>query len=217
MPDDEVYLEDEPMTEDDEADDEAVAEDDEAFSDILPFLPFGSLFSGRQRPPKVAQNRSYFSPRRSFFVSQTQFAAALANIRSDIGKNASAIRTVSARVATQAAVNARQNRAIVKQSKIVAKHGKDIAGLRNDVKKASDMNLMLFLLTQPKSLSATTDPDTVGGVDVPAGTRFQIGSGTSPILLFFLLSSMGGGGGFGSDNLMSLFLLLTLSGSNLSL
>lgn len=197
---DEMFLEEE-LWEGYESDDESIAEDEEALLESLPPSPF--IRGRRQRPPTVASNRSYFTPRMSPFVSQPQLASALAKIRSDI-------KTLSTRVTAEQAVNVRQNRELMRQNKTNIRQDKEIVGLKKGLKKASDMSLLLLLLSKPKTTSPTIAEDNVGGVPVPVGSKLLVETGKDNTLLLALMLSGGLGGGNESDN--TLLLALALGG-----
>jgi hypothetical protein len=229
---DEMNLEDlDPTSEDDEGDDESYlgeGDGDEDFtSDILlPLLANAASSRFRQpqyRPPQVARNRSYVTPRMGPFVTQPQLSAALSKVRADTTKNSAAITNVARRVAAVQAVDVRQNRALTKQAKINVRQSKDIVALRKESKKASDMALILFLLSRPKApeeSDALVNPSLVGGVNLKAGTKLLIdtGSGSNtnsinsllPVLL--LMGGLGGSSDNGSDSSNMLLLALALGG-----
>ncbi len=211
---DETILEDLEPTENDE-DDESLAEDDQA--EFLPFLPGGSMFpfpfgnGGRNRQPQTAKNRNYFSNRMTPFVTTQHFNSTLAKVRQDVARNATGIKQVNARVTVEQNVNRQQSTALAKQSKVNKHQTKQLAVLKRDLQKTKDMSLMMLLLNKPKSTEATTAEDTVGGQNIPTGSRvlYESGDSNSLLLPLLLMGGLGSDGG-GSDNNMMLMALVLM-------
>ena len=77
---------------------------------------------------------------------------------------------------------------------------------KKEMKKASEMNMMLFFLNQPTPITLHT---AVG--DLPADTKVLTGDGLDPIIFFLLAAGGGLGGGNGeSGNIMSNMLPLLI-------
>lgn len=190
--------------------DELESEEDEAESEPTEFWPGFPLpplppipgLGGRSR--RSPGRQSYFTPPpTSAFVTQAQLNRALGKVRTDV-------RNVGTRLSRAEATTSRLARDAATQAKVNVRQSKDIAATRVELKKAREMGLMLTLLTRPKTLLATTTPDSIGGADVPVGTKVNVtgGNDISPLLLVALMSSQDGGGGFsGMDPLMMVFLL----------
>lgn len=184
----------------------------------LPFpFPFGN--GGRAPSPQTARGQNYFSAPPGYFATQSQVRSLARKVENDMRRNAAAIRTVNNRVARIESATARQsremvrlNREMVRQNRVNVTQGRQIEGLRRDIKKASDMNLMLFLLNQPTTIGPTTAVQDFGGIQVPAQTRLvtQSGTGLNPLLLAVLFGGFGGDSGGESINPV---ILLAASGA----
>jgi hypothetical protein len=162
------------------------------------------------RPPRVARPRGYATPRGSNtqYVTRAELTTALGKVAADVKKNGEAIQGVGRRVSAAEDVNSKQSRELVKQNKINEKQGKAIIGVTQGLKKANESSLLMTILTQPKTLPATSKPDTVGGTNVPLQTKVAIGSDNNLLLPLLLMGGMGGGGGEGGTNDMLMPLLL---------
>jgi hypothetical protein len=212
---DEGILEDvDAESNDDESENEGVAREDDLseFFPFLPPLPDPFALFGTSRRPRVAPRRSSMSPfQMTPYVTQPQFARTVNTIRADINKNSAAINTLSTRVATVQTVNAQQNRALAKQSKINSRQTNAIERVRRDLQKTRDMNLIMFLLTQPKLTTPTTEQADIGGAIVPVNVRLPFQQGDSNAL-FLSLALMGGFGDSGSDSNMMPLLFIAMAG-----
>lgn len=158
-------------------------------------------FRRRARPrPNVARpSRNYVRPRpTSQYVTQQQLSTALAKVAADVKKNGTAITAVSRRVGNAEDVNRKQSADLAKQAKINDRQAKDI-------KKQSENAMLMTLLTQPKTLGATTTPDTIGGIAVEKGTKIATGGDNNLLLMLALTGGFGGGEG-GMGDLLPLIL-----------
>jgi hypothetical protein len=153
----------------------------------------------RRPPPPTSSGNGLYQQRPSGNVTQAQLQTAMARVGAQIKTNSDAIKTLNARVATVSSDQARHAAALRKEA---ADRKRETAALRNQVQRASQNSLLLFLLTQPKTVGPTTTADKVGGVDVGVGTKLvvQQGDGASSLLPILLLAGgLGGGGGGGGD------------------
>jgi hypothetical protein len=194
------------LSSDDLETDEALSEAENE-PEFLPIPPsMLGLGGGRgSRPPRTALGQSYYRPRPiANFVTQTQLQSALTRVRNDVRANATGIKAVHRRIV---GVEGRQAKNNLQQAR-------QIAAVKNDLKKTKDMNLIMFLLTRPKtSHNVTSSEATVGGATIPAGSKlvYESGSGSTmlPLLLMFAMGGLGGdsGGDSGMNMLLPLMLL----------
>jgi hypothetical protein len=165
------------------------------------------------RVPRVARPRAYSAPRTatSQYVTRAELTTALGKVAADVKKNGDAIQSVGRRVSSAEDVNSRQGRELTKQNKINERQGKDITTVKKDLKKSNENALLMTILTQPKTLSATSKTDNVGDANVPIGTKLAIGSDNSLLLPLLLMGGLGGGSGDGgSSDMMMPLLLITM-------
>jgi hypothetical protein len=150
------------------------------------------------RAPRTGSGGSLYRSRETGYVTQTQLQAALTRVGSQIRTNSEAIKTLNSRVATLSSDQARQATALRKET---ALRKRETAALRNELRQTSQNNLLLFLLTQPKTTDPTTRADKVGNADVPIGARLVVQEGDSSknLLLPILMLSGGGFGGGGNS------------------
>lgn len=191
------------LTDTDELETDEALADAENEPEFLPFLP-PSLFGGRSRSPRVGGRQNYYRPRpMANFVTQTQLQAALTRVRSDVRTNATAIKGVNSRI----------NGVEARQAKNNAQQAKQIAVVKNDLKKTREMNLIMFLLTRPKTSDTVTTEGNVAGATVPVGSKivYESGTGNSMLLPLLLMGGLGGDGGSDSSmgNVLLPLLLLT--------
>jgi hypothetical protein len=194
--DDETAVED--IDEAQDTDLESAEDIDEAFEFPFPGLPFPFPFSfGQQRrAPQVARSQRYYSqPPTAYFATQQQLQSVARNIQTDMRRNATAIQTVSRRVDAVQAVTARQNREIVRQGRTIAVQSRQIRANKNAIRQAGEMNLMMFLLTQPTATEALTSDATIENLTIPKDTKFLTRTGTGLDLLLPILMFSGLGNG----------------------
>lgn len=193
---------------------EATEYDEGVEAEFLPFPPFPFPFPGRTRTrPRVAGPGGYYRPPATVnFVTQAQFRDALDKVKRDVSSNAAGIKSVNGKVVTAHALINRHSQELGKQNKINARQSKVIAGVRDEVKKARDMGLIMFLLTRPKATATATESDfKANGAVVPKGNKILYAPEKDNTLMLGLLLS-GGLGGSSGDSMSGLLTVLAITG-----
>jgi hypothetical protein len=197
---------------DDESDDEAA--DAEGFWDVFrQYSPLGLMgLAGGSRPS--VGGRYYQAPGPTPFVTQGQLRRSLSSVRRDV-------RRVNARVGAVQTATARLGREVATQRKVAATHTRLIRDVRNELAQTREMSMLLPLLMQPKALPPTTQPATIGGVNVGVGTSFSVSDDDSFGSRFPILMMAGGLPGFGSggtsgssgqsSNMMTMLLVIMIA------
>lgn len=185
-------LENDEMYESDEAYDEAYGNDesDEA-------SPSRVRRPMRVGPGRVASGKGLFRPRpvTNKFVTQAQLEAGLSRVGKQIQVNSDAIKKVSAQTTKITAdLTSATNRL-----------DKQVSEVKKEVKKQSEMTLLLTLLQKAPELEARPGADPEAANAVLGSVQVKKQSNLLPILL---LSGSGGLGGGDSSNMLLLALAL---------
>ncbi len=151
----------------------------------------------RIRPGRTASGKGLFPRRASSnrFVTQAQFAASVKETSKQIRDNGMAIKRVSAQA----------SKVTTDLAAATSRLDKQVGEVKKEVKKQSEMTLLLTLLQKAPELEARTGADPVQAGNVLNSVQVKKQSNLLPLVL---LSGSGGLGGGDSSNLLILALAL---------